>query len=86
MIDLQCFNESLKPSWFKKYLGNENQGKWEAFFDLELETLGGKTALTGNLNMKDTTSTAKVPNSFVRKIFTIWSDVNFLIRAYGLTR
>ena len=45
--------------------------------NLELETLGGKTALTGNLNKKDITSAAKVSNSFVREILTIWSDINF---------
>ena len=39
-------------------------------FDLELETLGGKTALTGNLNKKDS-------KSFLREILTIWSEINF---------
>ena len=38
MIDIQAFNKSLKTTWIKKYLDNENQGKWKLFFDLELET------------------------------------------------
>ena len=77
MIDIQSFNKSLKATWIKKYLDDNDQGKWKTFFDLELETLGGKTALTGNLNKKDITSAAKVSISFVREILTIWSDINF---------
>ena len=77
MIDIQSFNKSLKATWIKKYLDDNNQGKWKTFFDLELETLGGKTALTGNLNKKDITSAAKVSNGFVREILTIWSDINY---------
>ena len=36
MIDIQVFNKSLKATWIKKYLDEENQGKWKYFFDLEL--------------------------------------------------
>ena len=37
MIDIQSFNKSLKATWIKKYLDEENQGKWKYFFDIELE-------------------------------------------------
>ena len=37
MIDIQVFSKSLKATWIKKYLDEENQGKWKYFFDLELE-------------------------------------------------
>ena len=77
MIDIQSFSKSLKVTWIKKYLDTENQGKWKLFFDLELGTLGGKIALTGNLNKKDTTSTAKASNSFIKEVLTIWSEANF---------
>ena len=77
MIDIQSFSKLLKITWIKKYLDTENQGKWKLFFDLELGTLGGKIALTGNLNKKDTTSTAKASNSFIKEVLTIWSEANF---------
>ena len=77
MIDIQSFSKSLKVTWIKKYLDTENQGKWKLFFDLELGTLGEKLVLTGNLNKKDTTSTAKASNSFIKEVLTIWSEANF---------
>ena len=32
MLDIKAFNHSLKSIWFKKYLENENNGKWKLFF------------------------------------------------------
>ena len=32
MIDIQVFSKSLKCTWIKKYLDEENQGKWKYFF------------------------------------------------------
>ena len=32
MIDIQSFSKSLKATWIKKYLDEENQGKWKYFF------------------------------------------------------
>ena len=49
MIDVQSFNKSLKATWIKKYLDEENQGKWKYFFDIELERFGGTIVLTSNL-------------------------------------
>ena len=77
MIDIQAFNKSLKTTWIKKYLDNENQGKWKLFFDLELETLGGNILFTGNLNKKDTNMTIRVSDRFIKEILAIWSEVNF---------
>ena len=37
---------NLKASWVKKYLDEENHGKW-------LEKSGGPIVLKGNLNTKD---------------------------------
>lgn len=42
MIDIDSFSKSLKDTWIKKYLDEENKGKWKIFFDLELEFFGGK--------------------------------------------
>ena len=32
MIDIQSFSKSLKATWIKKYLYEENQEKWKYFF------------------------------------------------------
>ena len=48
MINVDCFSKSLKATWVKKYLDEENQGKRKIFFDVELEMHGGPTALAGN--------------------------------------
>ena len=54
MIDYESFCKSLKATWIKKYLDQENPSKWKILFDLDLEAFGGTAALTGNLNTKDT--------------------------------
>ena len=39
---IDSFSKSLKATWIKKYLDEENKGKRKIFFDLELEFFGGK--------------------------------------------
>ena len=39
---IDSFSKSLKATWIKKYLDEENKGKWKIFFDLELEFIAGK--------------------------------------------
>ena len=46
MLDIESFNKALKCSWIKKYLDDENKGKWKLFLDLELECFGGKMFFT----------------------------------------
>ena len=36
MINISSFNKSLKTTWIKKYLDNNNKGKWKIFFDITL--------------------------------------------------
>ena len=40
MIDIKLFNKALKLTWVKKYLDNDNHGKWKLHFDSELHDLG----------------------------------------------
>ena len=48
----------------------------ENIFDLKLESLGRKTAHTGNPKKKDTENCLKTKaNSF--EVLTIWSEANF---------
>ena len=41
MIDIKSFNKALKSTWVKKYLDNNNHGKWKLLFDSEIRDLGG---------------------------------------------
>ena len=43
MLDITSFNKALKSVWIRKYLDEDNKGKWKLFFDAELEKLGGPT-------------------------------------------
>ena len=52
MIDIKSFNKALKSTWVKKYLDNDNRGKWKLLFDSEIHDLGGDVILKGNLNKK----------------------------------
>ena len=44
----ESFNNSLKSTWVKKYLYNDNHGKWKLFFDYELHDFGGVLMFKGN--------------------------------------
>jgi len=39
MIDISSFNKSLKTTRIKKYLDNNNKGKWKIFFDITLKKI-----------------------------------------------
>ena len=38
MLEIASFNKAFKIMWIKKYLDKDNHGKWEIFFDLELDS------------------------------------------------
>ena len=40
MIDISSFNKSLKTLWIKKYLDNNNKGKYKIFLDIGLKKYG----------------------------------------------
>ena len=52
MIDIKSFNKALKSTWVKKYLDNDNHGKWKLLFDFEMHDLGD-VIFKGNLNKND---------------------------------
>lgn len=76
MIDIESFSKSLKASWVKKYLDEENHGKWKLFFDVELEKSEGAIVLKGNLNTNDIKK-FQIKDTFIKEVLTIWSEVNF---------
>jgi len=73
MIDIASFNKALKSVWIRKYLDENNKGKWKLFFDADLEKLGGKTVFRGNLDIKDSKKLANVNNlnPFLKDILEI---------------
>ena len=77
MIDISSFNKSLKITWIKKYLDNNNKGKWKIFFDVELKRYGGQSFFSYNLNVRDTLSTITTSDTFLKELLGIWAEVNF---------
>ena len=54
MIDISSFNKCLKITWIKKYLDNNNKGKWKIFFDVDVKKHGCQSFFP-------TTSTLETP-------------------------
>ena len=77
MIDLISFNKALKPTWIKKYLDTTNNAKWKNFFDVALKHYGRENIFAGNLNVKDTTTSIKATDAFLKEILEVWAEVNF---------
>ena len=77
MIDIESFNKSLKSSWIKKHLDPGNSSSWKSFFDLELQSHGGKTIFLGNLTRKDARCFIEVSDPFIKEILEIWCEASF---------
>ena len=72
MIDISSFNKSLKTTWIKKYLDNNNKGKWKIFFDIALKNYGCQNVFSYNLNVRDTSSTIATSDAFVNELLEIY--------------
>jgi len=70
MLDIESFNKALKCSWIKKYLDDNNKGKWKLFMDMELECFG-KLLLTCNLSKKDFLTGVEARDPFFREIINV---------------
>ena len=77
MIDIKVFNRALKLGWIKKYLDNENHGKWKLLFDLELRKFGGEEIFRGNLSKEDLSKYMKISDTFTLEILQIWTDIKY---------
>ena len=77
MLDLNSLNKALKLSWVRKYLKENNSGKWKLLFDFQLEHYGGGEFLKGNLDRKDVSKYINVPNPFITEIVQIWTERSF---------
>ena len=74
---LKLINKALKCSWIKKYLDDENKGKWKLFLDKELERFGGKRLLTSNLSKNDLLSRVEVKDPFFKDVISVRAEVRF---------
>ena len=77
MLDLNSFNKALKLSWVRKYLNENNSGKWKLLFDFQLEDYGGGEFFRGNLDKKDVSKYINVPDPFITEIVQIWTELSF---------
>ena len=77
MLDLNSFNKALKLSWVRKYLNDNNSGKWKLLFDFQLEDYGGVEFFRGNLDRKDVSKYINVPDPFIAEIVQIWTELSF---------
>ena len=77
MIDISSFNKSLKITWIKIYLDNNNKGKWKIFFDKDLKKYGCQSFFSYNLNVRDTLTTITTSDVFLKELLGIWAEVNF---------
>ena len=77
MLDLDSFNKVLKLSWVRKYLNDDNNGKWKLLFDSQLEDFGGGEFFRGKLDRKDVSKYINVPDPFITEIVQIWTEMSF---------
>ena len=76
MLDRHSFNKALKLSWVRKYLNDNNSGKWKLLFDFQLEDYG-EEFFRGNLDRKDVSKYINVPDPFITEIVQIWTEMSF---------
>ena len=77
MLDIASFNKALKITWIKKYLDNENQGKWKIFLNRELKNQGNELTLISNLNKKDMAKSLNISDPFLKEICETWVEINY---------
>ena len=77
MLDIAYFNKALKITWIKKYLDNENQGKWKIFLNRELKNQGNELILISNLSKKDMAKCLNISDPFWKEICETWVEINY---------
>ena len=67
-INMKSFNKALTSTWVKKYLGNDNHGKWKLLFDSELHDFGGVVIFEVDLNKNDLAKFIHISDAFTTEI------------------
>ena len=63
-------------AWILKYISDNCQSKWKAFFDFYLLKFGGKLVFTSNLARKDV-KILDIKSTFLHELIELWSDLKF---------
>ena len=71
MFHFPSIISGLKIAWVKRYLNDQNKGKWKCFFDYHLEKFGGNMIWTCNMNAKDFLLDS-IQNTFIYDIAKEW--------------
>ena len=74
VIHLESFIHSLKISWIKRYL-NENNGVWKIFFDYYLSDVETEFYFKCNCSKEDIPN---INNLFIIDVCKAWSTLNFM--------
>lgn len=76
MVDVPLFAKSLKSTWIKKYLDQNNRGKFKLFFNSHLRDFIAIIYFKLNLYKKDFSMTA-MTDTFQQELLHIWSEITF---------
>ena len=74
MLDLDLFINSLKCSWIKRLLDNNNHGQWQLFYTDKINNYGGKLLFESSLN-KDVILTMFPKSDFLQEVLLSWVNV-----------
>ena len=77
MIDIKSFNKALKSTWVKKYLDNDNHGKWKLLYNSEINDLGGDVFFKGTLRLNDLAKFIHTSDAFTTEILKTWSEISY---------
>ena len=76
MLDIEKFLRSLKSSWVKRLLDENNNGKWKIFYKEKIKKVGGKIIFESNINEQDI-KTLFPKTDFFQDMLIAWSKINF---------
>ena len=75
-VDDPLFAKSLKSTWIKKYLDQNNHGKFKLCFNPHLRDFIAIIYFTRNLYEKEFSMTA-ITDTFQQELLHIWSEITF---------
>merc|ERR1712002_1373631 len=76
MFHFPSIISGLKIAWVKRYLNDQNKGKWKCFFDYHLEKFGGNMIWTCNLNANEKILDS-IKNTFICDIVKEWCKFTY---------
>ena len=75
MLHIRSIIMGLKIAWIKRFLNDDNKGKWKCFLRLFMKSLGGD--LFWYCNVKSNEKCLLVNNTFLREILQSWCELSF---------